>query len=45
MLVKITVEPHYKEVRYNKPTYNKVILQVPAIHVFVFYPDIMSNLI
>ena len=54
-----TVEPRYKEVRYNKtlfiiqwnlvikrsditkPSYNKVILLVPALYISLFfYPDI-----
>ena len=40
-----TVEAHYKEVETN-PSYNKVILVVPALYIslFVFYPD-MRNLI
>ena len=40
-----TVEPRYKEVGYNKPSYNKVILLVPALYISLFfYPDIMRNL-
>ena len=40
-----TVEPH-KEVRYlTKPSDSKVILLIPALYIFVFYPDIMRNLI
>ena len=27
-----TVEPPYKEVRYNEPSFNKVILLVPALY-------------
>ena len=41
-----TVKPRYKEVRYNKTSYNKVILLVPALYISLFfYPDIMRNLI
>ena len=41
-----TVEPRYKEVGYNKPCYNKVILLVPALYISLcFYPDITRNLI
>ena len=28
-----TVEPRYKQVGYNKPSYNKVILLVPALYI------------
>ena len=42
-----TVEPRYKEVGcITKPSYNKVILLVPALNILCFfYPDIMRNLI
>ena len=41
-----TVEPRYKEVGYNKPSYNKVSLLVPTLYIsWFFYPDIMRNLI
>ena len=33
-----TVEPRYKEVGYNKPSYNKVILLVPALYIYIFFP-------
>ena len=37
-----TVEPRY----ITKPSYNKVMLLVPALYIFfVFYPDIMRNLL
>ena len=39
-----TVEPHYKEVGYNKPSSNKVILLVPALYISLFcVPDITRN--
>ena len=43
-----TVEPRYKEVGYNKPSYNKVILLVPALYISLYCDpeaDIMRNLI
>ena len=47
LIIQDTVEPRYKEVGYNKkPSYNKVILWVPALYISLFfYPDIMRNLI
>ena len=46
LLSSYTVEPHYKEVGYNKTSYNKVILLVPALYISLFFcPDIMRNLI
>ena len=33
-----TVEPCYKEVRYNKTLFNKVILLVQALYISVFSP-------
>ena len=42
-----TVEPRYKEVRYNKTLlFNKVTLLVPALYISVFvYPDVMFKVI
>ena len=41
-----TVEPCYKEVRYNKPSYYEVTLLVPALYnSLTFYPYITRNLI
>ena len=35
--VEILYKPRYKEVGYNKPSYNKVILLVPALYISFFF--------
>ena len=36
-IIQNTVEPRYKEVGYNKPSYNKVILLVPALYIYIYF--------